>query len=998
MTSAPPPGGNPADGGGGAQVANTGGNKFVTIYEALLAAGYNVIPVDAQKRPLAPKYAECYERPCGDYLRETFSKSKRRRTGLALLGRVNPNFPDLILAILDGDRPDKFPQEVREMLRGTWHWMTGPRCPVCGGKDDIRCEGGACRHGGHEFKAGEAPRGEAFAFLIPAEAEKLVGKGILSKKDAEGELWSIRIEGYQLIPPSLHPSGLLYEWAAPPIEDGVVKPPKALTAEEFKRLLEGLGLLEERPQGGQQAAERPQERPKGRRDLPESGVRRVVELLKPAYRPGHRQNIALYLSGWLAKAGVPPETTARIVQQLHAETKDEDPLEQRLGAVVCTYQLAGVADAKKRVETAVGARASGCGEREDNIMGKSGLERELASVLGEDAARRAVAQLGETIEGAPGWLKKLEFKLTQRCLERINGACVKYVKVKARRETVLLRLVSISKRKRKGGEEVVEKETDLALLPRYMAVVHDPYYGEDYYVAYYRGCLLAFAPATNYDAFLQDMRQRPPFFVVARGQVLDLLKSYMMRRKLVISAGLTRSGFADPYCALDLNDYGPEPLKAAYRWVRLGYGERNAKLAWLNVMAAFAKVMTPVIRHALGKDTFNDQIIYNYGRGGEGKSTLARYVLTPMLGGAEALDTYLIRLDGSVKSDSQLRNLLDLNRLPLVLDEQTAYALQRNVPVILSAVVGYGVTGIHAARYGHGIGAKFRNLRGIILFTNVKFQDFLDNVVEETSDYALMRRFLVLTWNFEEIKPEGHGQRPDIKPVYGYAARLWRKYRDELLQAHDLLTLIEKLAGAMEREHPDDAEVKKLAEYTRQVVAEIREEKRIERASLRDDATLLRRAYKFVADELKVSQLSTIKVLRYVLENTQNAKMAFGKPRSGDREELGQRLQNVIERIERNYASAYDPQTGRRLTEDAAVVVSILKSLLEEEKLQAILFAKGKLVEGYPAEFLGAPKSLYVNPYTGQKEHGYAIPLYRFVELFVGADETEEEEAKEART
>jgi hypothetical protein len=818
--------------------------------------------------------------------------------------------------------------------------------------------------------------------LAPAEAEKLVGKGVAKLLGGAVEL---RIRGYQLIPPSLHPSGVTYEWVVSPWAGGGFAHPKELSLEEFRRLVEALGLAEERPQRARQAAGQPLGRPRGRRDLSEGGVRKIVELLKPAYRPGHRQNIALYLSGWLAKAGVPPETAAKIVQLLHAETNDEDPLSQRLGAVVCTYQLAGVADAKARVEAAVGARASSCGERENEIKGRSGLEKELAAVLGEEEAKRVVARLKEIIEG------KIELKLRRRCLVKDNGVCVKYVKAEARGEAVSLKLVTISKRKKDG--EVAVKEADLALLPRHMAIARDPYYGEEYYVAFYRGRLLAFAPVTDYDTFLQEVRQRPPFYVVARGQVLDLLKSYMRRKKLVVSAGLAYSGaFVDPYGALDLNDYGPEPLKAAYRWVKLAYGERNAKLAWLNVMAVFAKIMTPVIRRMRGKDTFNDQIVYNYGRGGEGKSTLVRYVLTPMLGGAEALDAYLVRLDGAVKSDSQLRNLLDLNRLPLLLDEQTRQALERNVSVILSAVVGHGVMGIHAARYGHGIGTKFKNLRGIILFTNVKFQDFLDNVAEEASDYALIRRFLVLTWNFEDVKPEAHSQRPDIKPVYGYAARLWRKYRGELLQAHDLLSLIEKLAGVMEKEHPDDPEVKELAEYTRQVVVEIREEKRIEKASLRDDATLLRRAYRFVAEELKVSQLSALKVLRYVLENAQSAKIAFSRPRSGDREELVDRLRSVIEKIEQEHTVAYDPQGGRRLTEDAAVVVSILNKLLEEGKLQVVLFAKGKLVEGYPAEFLGASKNVYINPYTGQKEHGYAIPLYKFVEIFISAAETEETE------
>jgi hypothetical protein len=959
-------------------------------HETLLEAGYNVVPVDAQKRPLAPRYVECYEKHCLE-LGELFEKRhvKKKQAGIALLGRINPSYPEKILVIVDVDDPQKFPQEVRHLLEGTWHWRTGPRCPLDGDKHNIACESRVCRHGDHEFRLDEAVRGEAYAILAPAEAERLVG-GV---KKLLGGAVELRIRGYQLIPPSLHPSGVLYEWITPPWgADGKFKPPKELTAEEFKRLVEALGLAEESPQGAQQAAERPLERPKPPRrwrHLSGNKMRSIVELLKPAYKPEHRQNIALYISGWMAKAGIAPETAATVVYWLHDETKDEDPLEQRLSAVVCTYQLAGVPDVDKRLERAFKIRIGGCsGQRDKKIKGRSGLMKELTAVLGEDEAWRIMAKLSEIVED------KIRLTLKRYCLKEIlvegvdEPLCKKAILVEYQGEFALVKLVNISKSR---NDRLITDYTKVALLPKYMGIAYDPYYGEKYYVAYYKGRLLTFAPISNYDTFLQDLRQRPPFFIASRSPVLDLLKKYMRPKKLVVSAGLVQSGvFVDPHRVLDTTDYGPEPLKAAYRWIRQAYGERNAKLAWINIMAAFAKIITPVIRHIRGKDTFNDQIIYNYGRGGEGKSTLARYVLTPMLGGTKAKDNYFIRLDGSIKTDAQLRNLLDLNRLPLILDEQTRQALERNVPVVLSAAVGEGVTGIHAARYGHGIGAKFKNLRGIILFTNVKFQDFLDNVAKEASDYAVMRRFLVLVWNFEDVKPEAHSQRPDIKPVYGYAARLWRKHRVELLQAHDLLSLIEKLADAMEKEHPDDPEVKELAGYTKQVVQEIREEKRAEKTSLRDDATLLRRAYRFVAEELKVSQLSALKVLRYVLENAHGAKIAFSRPRAADREELVDKLRDVIEKIEKEHTVAYDPQGGRRLTEDAAVVVSILNKLIEEGKLQVVLFAKGKLVEGYPAEFLGAPKNLYVNPYTGMKEHGYAIPLYKFVEIFVSAAEAEE--------
>jgi hypothetical protein len=921
----------------------------LTTHEELIAAGYNVVPVDAEKHPLAPRYVECYDRHCPELLGLFEERGvKRRQAGQALLGRINPRYPQEILAIIDIDDPSRFPQEARRIVEGTWHWLTGPRCPRDGDKHDIACASGTCRHGDHEFKLSEAVRGEAYAVLVPAEAEQqLLGAGVLKLLGGAVEL---RVRGYQLIPPSLHPSGVLYDWVTSPWVAGGLKHPKELTVEEFKALLRLLGAGEAAVQERKPAEEC------GRAELSDRDIDAVLEIVKPYYVPGFRNAVLYALLGILRRKCYSEESIRRFYGELQGWATSVYPDIDRQKD---DYILEGVLQGK--------------GWR---LFGWNKLR---------EALTQAAAQAGRSAEEAERDLARLrrilapaEVKM-KYCLEYRRGEggieCTRYLRAKEAAEGLLIEVVSKSK-------EFV-KASKVALLPRHMAIIGDPYYAEEYYVARSGGKVIAAAPADDWDNFLNSVRQRPPYYVINKAGVVDAIKRVLPRQEAVISAGLTDFGIADPAGALDAADYGVEPLKSAYRWIRYSYSERNAKLAWFNVMAVFAKLITPLVRTA--RRNFVDYILYNVGRGGEGKSTLARYVLTPLLGGAEALETYNIRVDGAVRTEPQMRNLLALNRLPLILDEQTKRALINNAGILLSAAVGLGTTGVHAARYGLGIAAKFKNLRGVIVFTNVPFSTFIREAASDSSDYALLRRFIELAWDFEPISADAFKQMVELKPVLGYAARLWQKYGEELLQSADLLELIEKIADAMVKEHPGDAVIAEMAEFTMQIASEIREAKQAERQVLRDEGAVVERAYKFVSEELKVSQLSAVRVLRHILENPGAAGVAFSAPRSDVQERLND-IYDVIVKLKNMYAASASQD---KLIEDAAVVVNILNALAEERRVNIILLAKSPLVPGMPREVLGAQKSAF--SVAGVKRAGYAIPLARFVRLFLDAEAGEGE-------
>ncbi|WP_243671669.1 hypothetical protein [Vulcanisaeta sp. JCM 16161] len=129
----------------------------------------------------------------------------------------------------------------------------------------------------------------------------------------------------------------------------------------------------------------------------------------------------------------------------------------------------------------------------------------------------------------------------------------------------------------------------------------------------------------------------------------------------------------DPHGELDLADYGIDGLVNAHEWIIKYYGG-NAVRALANVGLAMAKVVSPIARRRVR--TFIDYVVWNYGRGGEGKTTLVEYVLTPLLG-ISGVNEYVV-VKGPVKRDTQFRNLISLHRLPLILDEQDLRSLREN--------------------------------------------------------------------------------------------------------------------------------------------------------------------------------------------------------------------------------------------------------------------------------------------------------------------------------
>jgi len=298
---------------------------FEQIALQLATSGYNVLPVQRDKRPVGVRDYEQYydEHMSPDFVKNALRNAKDKITGLALLGRVNPWFPEKMLVIIDVDDPDKLSNEAREILKSTWHWLTGVRCPKDGEKHDIRCVNHNCKHGDHEFDFENAKRGEAFAILVPTKCVE-IKEG--TKKLLGGAI-ELRVRGYQLLPPSIHPSGIKYEWVNSPFQSianmSYIQPPLELNCEEWRRILSEVGYYEmskiEIERGPVGARKCVKEKP-----LADEQIDKIIELLEPTYIPGHRDYVVFSITSLLWRLCVDYPSAYKLVERLIERKGDEE--------------------------------------------------------------------------------------------------------------------------------------------------------------------------------------------------------------------------------------------------------------------------------------------------------------------------------------------------------------------------------------------------------------------------------------------------------------------------------------------------------------------------------------------------------------------------------------------------------------------------------------------------------------------------------------------------
>jgi hypothetical protein len=385
----------PRDGGGRRRhlkVSESGvSDELVKRALELYSKGYNIVPVGPDKAPLS-KWS-----PQRRLELEELMTLLPKATGIAIVGGPENYWGDVgdYLVIIDVDNQsilDKSPK-LREIINSTVAWRTGPRCK-CGNKHLEVLEPGrrfkcSC---GHEFSLEEAARGLGALVLVNGDVVKRLLKGGTARLGPV----EILVNNYQLIPPSLHPTGVKYQWVRPLDLSLPNHGLMSLGEEDLKQLLEELRSLAgepkprevktRQPKDGAEAVEaKPEEEApveakvvEATGALSEEELKRIRDLILEYYVPGHRDRIVFSLLGLLLKAGVSYESARRLIELITTEAGDEEA-KQRLYLVDYHY----------------GKRASTLGV--EKLKGVTGLKEELELVLrgrglGDDEIARKVSE------------------------------------------------------------------------------------------------------------------------------------------------------------------------------------------------------------------------------------------------------------------------------------------------------------------------------------------------------------------------------------------------------------------------------------------------------------------------------------------------------------------------------------------------------------------------------------------------------------------------------
>jgi hypothetical protein len=756
-----------------------------------------VVPVGPDKRPVSKTWS-AEKRLSWKEVAEGLEKA----TGIAVVGgSEHPLSGAAVLVIIDVDRPsllEKSPA-LRSLAERTVCYRTGPRCPKCEAKALEVLEPGRrfkCKECGAEFAAEEAKRGLGLMVFVEQQAAEKFGLTGTKRKWGEVELL---VNNYQLVPPSLHPSGVKYEWVKAPVEGDVTLGIASLIEHDLAKLAEELGLA---AGGGEEAAPEataaseqragagPEAGPK-LRELSDAEILRLKELLKEAYRPGYRQHIWLYVSGWAAKARISPVSVARALKMLYEESGDEDSIKTRGSALCYSYGKAGI-DLRPYAEelrNIFGEEPYGLAKSfsPESVKGSTGLQEVLEAVLGEEAALSVIKELEEIFGAASPF---------RDCVLAVLDYEKQLYAVANLRKLLVARAAFLSAG---GVKRLRYKEKVFIGAPTEVIVYVNPIGGVTKFKVKWETSVRP-RPIWIGPAYVEDIVEllREESLVVSRRLAPDvlsaLLNAYVEKGRATVVTELESPGFYLVDGKLVAS--GVEVKKPSREELREALELLNelAEKWFAHVRERFAftvkwGVVSP-FGFAFKQRGRLFRALFLYGKEKVGKTTQGLVVLH-MWG---VVDSKHVKPGSAVDTEARLGQVLSQGSFPVLVNEPAALFEKEEIMEMLKA----GIEGLVArGKFHRGLYTEIPALASLMFTSNT-----LPN------DAAFLRRCYVLKYTYKEKIPKEKEEEfersvkprlPKLKAIGGFVASLLVEQGlpevEPIALAEKLLELAYKHAG-----------------------------------------------------------------------------------------------------------------------------------------------------------------------------------------------------------
>ncbi|MEM4593182.1 MAG: hypothetical protein QW196_07255 [Sulfolobales archaeon] len=503
------------------------------------------------------------------------------------------------------------------------------------------------------------------------------------------------------------------------------------------------------------------------RELSDSEILRITELLREAYRPGYRQFLVLYLSGWLAKARVSPVSAVRIAKTLYESTGDTDPIKTRLSAVVYSYKKAGinVDEYASEIESIAGVKPYGLEReiQEDRIKGVSGLQEILESTLGEDKALAVIHELSEILQTLSPYRDSI--------VELLDYEKQLYAVANLRKLVIV--------RAKKKDNTLVYKERVAVVCPTRVVVYSNPIGGITKYEVVFEGATLQ-RPLVVGPALLDEIADRLSIegLVYHRKLIYDTLsaivQAFIRKGKAEVKTEIEAPGFYLVDNRVITVKYNVESVDTERLRQALALLNELADVWFKHVQDKFATVVKwgavapfSFILKQRGKWI---HWLYLYGDSATGKTTLGKIVLR-MWG----LDSRYEKTGSNIDTIPRLGYVLSMSTFPVLVNEPGgALSKEDVVEAIKNAVDNL----IARGKYVRGTYTEYPALAPLI-FTSNKFLP---------KDDALLRRFKVITFSYgEKIPIEKQREfKEKVEPRLGVLSEIGKCIAKQVVETQDL--------------------------------------------------------------------------------------------------------------------------------------------------------------------------------------------------------------------